>query len=328
MSTTLREKIRRSELLSAVANTLRFRHNSERTVEAYAGWVLAFVHFYKNRHPRELGGQQVGDFLTWLAVIKKQSASSQNQALCALAFLYNEVLKLEHIDFGSFERAKRPLRIPEVLSREEVRRLLGYSRGVTGTMLRTIYACGLRLNECCALRVKDVDFDRSRVAVRDGKGQKDRSLPLPESLAPELRQAISRARFFHEQDRAAGRGWVNLPGALARKYPGAEYDLGWQYVFAADGLSTDPVSGRAHGRFHIMDATVQRAFKRAAQRAGIVKHCGPHTLRHSFATHLLEAGTNIRVVQERMGHKELSTTMIYLHVSQDATAVDLMEGWR
>jgi integron integrase len=319
----------KSPLINELRNTLRFHHKAERTIESYEGWVRRFVKFHGTRHPRELGEPEIRDFLTWLAAMKKCSASTQNQALSALLFLYGKVLRMELGDFSQFERAKLPRRIPVVLSKEEVDRVLALLRqGLPALALRLIYGCGLRVSECVRLRMKDVDFDRRQILVRDAKGGKDRMVPMPESLVGELERAAARTRVLHAQDRAEGYGWVHLPGNFAAKSPQAEYELVWQYFFAAAGRSRCPVTGRTEGRYHLMDETLRGALVGAVRRAGITKRVVVHTLRHSYATHLLEAGEHIESVRDLLGHKDVSTTMIYLHVMTRANYVSPLDRLR
>lgn len=300
-------------LLEEVRRQVRVRHYSLRTEQAYVGWVRRFVWAYGRRHPRELGGKEVEAFLTQLAADGNVAAGTQNQALAALLFLYREVLGVDLPWMEEVVRAKRPRRVPVVLSREETARLLGVMRGESWLMAAMLYGTGMRLMECVRLRVKDVDFDRREIVVRDGKGAKDRHVPLPEKLRPQLSASIERAGILHARDVAEGGGDVWLPHALARKYMGASRQLGWQYVFPASRKSKDPRSGELR-RHHVDEGILQRAVKRAREEAGIVKPVTCHSLRHSFATHLLEAGSDIRTVQELLGHKDLSTTQIYTHV--------------
>ncbi|QSX79364.1 integron integrase [Agrilutibacter solisilvae] len=300
-------------LLDQVREAVRVRHFSRRTEQAYVGWVRRFVLANGKRHPRELGAVEVERFLTRLATEENVAPGTQNQALAALLFLYRKVLGLDLPWMESVVRAKRPRRIPVVLSRDEVTRLLAAMDGSLGLMVSLLYGTGMRLMECLRLRIKDVDFARREICVRDGKGGKDRRVPLPQRLHEALEAAVVRARLRHEADLAAGHGEAWLPHALARKYPSAAREPGWQYVFASPHLSVDPRSGRV-GRHHLDDSVLQRAIKQARTRAGIVKPATCHTLRHSFATHLLEAGHDIRTVQELLGHKDVATTQIYTHV--------------
>lgn len=301
-------------LLSQVRDRLRLKHYSLRTETAYVGWIKRYIHFHGKRHPRELGKADVEAFLTSLAVERNVSAATQAQALSALLFLYGEVLGIDLPWLDEITRAKKPARLPTVLTREEASALL---ERIGDTELHLIasllYGSGMRLLEGVRLRVKDVDLARNEIVVRDGKGGKDRVTMVPQRLIEPLRAQIARARQVHESDLVRGRGEVWLPHALAEKYPNAARAIGWQYVFPAAGFSVDPRSG-AERRHHIDEKRVQRAVKAAAEKAGIVKPVSPHTLRHSFATHLLEGGYDIRTVQELLGHADVSTTMIYTHV--------------
>lgn len=300
-------------LLDQVRQRLRVKHYSLRTEQAYVVWIRRFILANDKRHPRQLGGVEVERFLTRLATESNVAAGTQNQALAALLFLYREVLGIHLPWMESVVRAKRPQRTPVVLSREEVARLLAMLDGQTWLMAALLYGTGMRLMECLRLRVKDVDFERNEICVRDGKGGKDRRVPLPQRLREALTLAAERVRVRHERDLAAGFGEVWLPHALGRKYPNAAREPGWQYLFPSPKLSTDPRSGRTR-RHHVDDSVLQRAVRSARVGAGIVKPATCHTLRHSFATHLLEAGHDIRTVQELLGHKDVTTTQIYTHV--------------
>jgi integron integrase len=286
---------------------------SIRTEEAYVGWVRRFIFANGKRHPRELGAREVEAFLTHLAMHGHVAASTQNQALSALLFLYREVLQQELPWMENIRRAKRPERLPVVLSREEVAALLDEMNGVTWLMASLLYGAGLRLMECVRLRVQDVDFVRREITVRQGKGGKDRRTMLPAIIVDALQGQLAEARRVHERDLAAGFGAVWLPNALARKYPNAAREWAWQYVFPASSRSIDPRSG-VERRHHLDETVLQRAVKQAVRRARIDKPATCHTLRHSFATHLLEAGHDIRTIQELLGHKDVSTTQIYTHV--------------
>ena len=303
----------RPGLYAEVRRQIRLRHYSRRTEQAYLGWIRRFVQANGRRHPRELGGVEVERFLSQLATEGNVAAGTQNQALAALLFLYREVLGITLPWMDSMVRAKRPARVPVVLSREEVGRLLAVLQGCDWLMAALLYGTGMRLLECLRLRVKDVDFARREITVRDGKGGKDRRVPLPARVQAALRQQLARAQVLHEQDRAQGFGEVWLPHALARKYPGAARDWAWQYIFPSDRRSRDPREG-CERRHHRDEAGLQRAIKRARQLAGVAKLASCHTLRHSFATHLLESGADIRTVQELLGHSDVSTTQIYTHV--------------
>jgi integron integrase len=302
------------KLLDQLREVLRLKHYSYRTEEAYVNWVRRFILFHGKRHPAEMGAPEIQAFLAHLAVEGNVSASTQNQALSAILFLYREVLHKE-IDPILLPSAKRPQRLPTVLTRDEVRRLLDHLDGIYKLMAQLLYGSGLRLMECVRLRIQDVDFEYRTITVRDGKGEKDRIVPLPETVIPELRRQIERVRLLHEEDLAAGYGEVYLPDALERKYPNAAREFIWQYLFPAAQRSVDPRSDKVR-RHHIDPSGLQRAVKQAAREAGIPKRVTPHTLRHSFATHLLQAGYDIRTVQELLGHKDVRTTMIYTHVLQ------------
>ncbi|TZF85252.1 integron integrase [Cognatilysobacter lacus] len=300
-------------LLDMVRDRVRLRHYSLRTERAYVSWVRRFVVANGRRHPRELGGADVERFLTDLAARDDVASGTQNQALAALLFLYREVLGIKLPWMQDVVRAKRPRRLPVVLSRSEIDRLLGAMDGSSRLMASLLYGTGMRLMECTRLRIKDIDFERSEILVREGKGDKDRRVPLPQTLREDLRRAIERALLLHRHDLAEGFGEARLPHALAKKYPAAAREPGWQFVFPSAHRSTDPRSG-ATRRHHVDDSSLQRAVKRARDLAGIAKPATCHTLRHSFATHLLEAGQDIRTVQELLGHKDLGTTQIYTHV--------------
>ncbi|WP_240318626.1 integron integrase [Lysobacter sp. TY2-98] len=300
-------------MLDLVRERVRVRHYSLRTERAYVSWVRRFVLANGRRHPRELGGAEVERFLTDLAARDDVASGTQNQALAALLFLYREVLGLKLPWMQDVVRAKRPRRLPVVLSRAEVDRLLGAMDGQARLMTALLYGTGMRLMECTRLRIKDVDFERGEILVREGKGDKDRRVPLPQALREDLRRAIERALLLHRHDLAEGFGEAKLPHALAKKYPNAAREAGWQFVFASANRSVDPRTKRAH-RHHVDDSSLQRAVKKARTLAGITKPATCHTLRHSFATHLLEAGQDIRTVQELLGHKDLGTTQIYTHV--------------
>lgn len=300
-------------LLDQVRGKIRLKHYSIRTEQAYVDWIKRFILHFDKRHPREMGAAEVEAFLTHLAVAGKVAASTQNQAKSALLFLYKEVLEVELPWLDNVERAKAPKRLPVVLTRAEVQALLTRLSGTHWLMASLLYGAGLRLMECLRLRVQDVDFGRKEILVRDGKGFKDRVTMLPVALVAPLRAHLERVRELHRQDLAAGFGAVYLPYALERKYPGAARDWGWQYVFPSAKLAVDPRSGETR-RHHVQDQALQRAIKQAVRDADLAKPATPHTLRHSFATHLLEAGHDIRTVQELLGHADVRTTMIYTHV--------------
>jgi len=313
--------VRPPRLMDQVRARMRVKHYSVRTERAYAGWIRRFILANGRRHPSGLGGPEVEAFLTLLATRGHVAPGTQNQALAALLFLYREVLGVELPWMENVIRAKRPRRLPVVLSAVEVRRLLAAMDGQVWLMASLLYGTGMRLMECLRLRVKDVDFARSEILVREGKGGKDRRVPLPRRLRDPLAAAVERVAVVHAADLARGLGDVWLPTALARKYPGAGREAGWQYLFPSQALSHDPRAGGLR-RHHVDDSVLQRAVRSARLRAGIAKPATCHTLRHSFATHLLEAGYDIRTVQELLGHKDLSTTQIYTHVlGRGASAV-------
>jgi integron integrase len=300
-------------LQQELQDLMRVRHYSLRTERTYWEWIERYIRFNQLRHPSEMGAPEVSAFLTHLARDGGVAASTQNQALSALLFLYKEVLKTDIGWLEDVERAKKSTRVPVVLTRDEVHRILRHLRGAPRLMAELLYGSGLRLMECVRLRVKDVDFGYARIVVRDGKGAKDRVTMLPVNLAAPLQRQIERMRLQHEEDLADGLGAVHLPHALARKYPNAAREFAWQYVFSARKVSADPRSG-ARGRHHVNESWLQQEVKRAVRDAGLDKPASCHTLRHSFATHLLENGYDIRTVQELLGHKDVSTTMIYTHV--------------
>ena len=304
---------RAPKLLDQVRERIRRLGYSRRTEAAYVGWIRRFILANGVRHPRELGAKEVERFLTELASRNHVAASTQNQALAALLFLYRQVLGIEFPWMEDIQRAKKPVRLPVVLSRDEVAALLNHMGGVTWLAAALLYGSGLRLMECLRLRVKDLDLVRGEITVRQGKGGKDRRTMLPSMVVDRLQAQLAEARRMHERDLAAGFGEVSLPDALARKYPNAGWEWAWQYVFPASKRSIDPRSGVMR-RHHLDESVVQRAVKRAVQQAGIHKPASCHTLRHSFATHLLEAGQDIRTIQELLGHSDVGTTQIYTHV--------------
>lgn len=301
------------KLLDQVRDRLRVKHYSIRTETAYIHWIKRFILFHGKRHPAEMGALEMEAFLTHLAVDANVSASTQNQALSALLFLYKEVLVVELPWLGNVVRAKLPQRLPVVLTRTEVRAVLVRMKGVYALMANLLYGTGMRLMECVRLRVKDVDFERGEILVRCGKGGKDRVTMLPVSIKAGLQAHIQQRRALFDDDLRIGKTNVYLPDALARKYPNAASEWCWQYIFPAGSYSVDPRSG-VERRHHIDEKLLQRAMKKAVQSAEITKLATPHTLRHSFATHLLEAGYDIRTVQELLGHSDVATTMIYTHV--------------
>jgi integron integrase len=303
----------RPRLLRQVHEAIRRNYFSRRTEEAYTHWIKRFIYFHGRRHPVSLGEPEVTAFLNHLAAERRVAASTQNQALSALLFLYKEVLGQEVGWLDGLTRATRPPRLPVVLTRSEVDRLLSQLEGTRWLIASLLYGSGLRVIECLRLRVKDVDPSYRQVLVRDGKGEKDRVTMLPDALVEPLRAHLERVRSLHARDLREGYGEVHLPYALARKYPRAGYEWCWQYVFPSAHRSADPDDG-AIRRHHLDESVPQRGVKVAACSAGIAKHVSCHTLRHSFATHLLESGYDIRTVQELLGHSDVSTTMIYTHV--------------
>jgi len=292
---------------------IRTRHYSRRTEQAYWYWIRYYILFHKKRHPAEMGAAEVTAFLSWLATERNVAAATQNQALSALLFLYKNVLGQDLPWLNDVVRAQRPVRIPVVLTEAEVRRLLDQLDSGLRIMAGLLYGAGLRQIECLSLRVKDVDFAYRQILVRDGKGAKDRVTMLPENLIQPLQRHLGKVAGLHQGDLKAGYGEVRLPYALARKYPRAGRAWGWQFMFPSGNRSADPDGGVIR-RHHVHPDTLGRAVKRASQAAGIVKSVSCHTLRHSFATHLLERGYDIRTVQELLGHSDVSTTMIYTHV--------------
>jgi integron integrase len=300
-------------LLDDVRAELRVRHYSRRTEDCYLAWVRRYVLFSGKRHPREMGGPEIQAFLTELAMEKRVSASTHNQAMCALLFLYRDVLKMGDITVSLAPRAQRPERLPVVLTKQEVRAILDRTKGTVRLVACLLYGAGLRLMECMTLRVKDIDFARKEIIIRDGKGQKDRVTMLPETVVEPLKVHLLKARMLHERDMAQGAGRVTLPDAIARKYLNAEREWGWQWVFPATSRYVDRADG-IQRRHHLHESVIQRAMKQAVRESNVAKPASCHTLRHSFATHLLEAGYDIRTIQELLGHSDVRTTMIYTHV--------------
>jgi integron integrase len=303
----------RKELLERLKLAIRSRHYSPRTEDTYLGWAKRFLGFTAAKGVAELGPGDVNTFVSHLAVAAKVSASTQNQALSALLFLFKDVLGREVGWLEGMVRAKKPLHLPVVLSKREVKALLDQMQGETYLMAALLYGAGLRLTECLRLRVKDLDFDMNQIVVRDGKGAKDRVTMLPDRLKAPLSRHLEGVKALHQSDLKRGRGRVLLPDALARKYPEAAASWGWQYVFPSSTISKDPRSSHV-GRHHRDETYLQKEVKEAVLKAGLTKPASCHTLRHSFATHLLESGYDIRTVQELLGHAHVSTTMIYTHV--------------
>ena len=308
-------------LLDPVRFAVRARHYSLRTEEAYVGWIRRFILFHNKRHPLEMAEPEINAFVTSLAVDGSVSASTQTQALSALLFLYRHVLEKPLPDLDTVIRAKRPGRLPTVLTRSEVRRILQRMNGTPRLVATLLYGTGMRLLECLRLRVKDLEFGNNRIIVRDTKGGHDRVVPFPVVVRAEMPSWLSRVRRVHRRDLAAGFGSVYLPDALARKLPGAEKDWGWQYVFPGEHRSHDPRARPASDsaeeverRHHLHESVIQRAVHQAVRDLGISRRISCHTFRHSFATHLLEEGYDIRTIQELLGHRDVKTTMIYTHV--------------
>jgi integron integrase len=299
--------------MDVVRDRMRVKHYSIRTEKSYSDWIKRFIFFHNKKHPKDMGAPEVVAFLTHLATELRVSASTQNQALNALVFLYREIIKRDLGEFGEFPRAKRPERRPLVLSRDEADRIINCLEGTAQMMGQLLYGTGLRLMELVRLRVKDVDFGMNQIVVRDGKGEKDRITMLPQKPRPALEAHLERVKRIHEQDLALGYGRVYLPYALERKYPNADREWGWQWVFPSKTISKDPRSGVMR-RHHIHETTLQTLVKKAVRLSGIAKPASVHTFRHSFATRLLEAGYDIRTVQELLGHKDVTTTMVYTHV--------------
>jgi len=308
-----RESIGIEEVEEKLRKALRLRHLSYSTEKSYALWVRSFLSFLEGKSPEDFTGKDVQDYLSHLAVEKRVSPSTQNQALNALVFLFRHVLNKDVDDEISAVRARRKQRLPVVLSQSEVQRIFACMTGVTRLMAMLVYGCGLRLKECLRLRIKDVDLERGMVIVRFGKGNKDRRTVLPEMVKDDLIRQINAARSLYDKDRANHVPGVQLPNALEKKYPNAGKEWGWFWLFPSNMLSVDPGTGKVR-RHHIHPATLQKAFKRAVLKAEITKQASVHTLRHSFATHLLENGYDIRTIQELLGHRKLETTMIYTHV--------------
>ncbi len=300
------------KLLDRVRRALQSRHYSRRTEQAYVGWVKRFILFHKKRHPSTMGPWHVREFLSHLAVDRHVSPSTQNQALSAIVFLYKEVLGHDIGWINDVIRAKKPKRLPVVLSRSEVKQVLAHLEGDRWIAAALLYGAGLRLKECLELRVKDLDFDRRQIIVRAGKGDRDRVTVLPRAVVEPLREHLSEVQRIFGRDREVGDVPVTMPAGLERKYPNAPREWGWQYVFPAVGLTTDD-DGRTR-RHHVHRSSVQRAVKDAVRASGVSKPASCHTFRHSFATHLLEAGYDIRTVQKLLGHRDVRTTMVYTHV--------------
>ena len=303
----------KSPLLASLVEQLRLRHYSGRTIDTYLSWVVRYIKFHRKQHPRDLGRDHVEEFLSSLAIEFNVSASTQNQALAAIGFLYRDVLNLPLENSEALARAKRPVRLPVVLTREEVRRLIAEMEGTPQLVAMLLYGAGMRVLECLELRVKDVDFSGRQILIRSGKGNKDRLTMLPTAAESLLREHLDDVRLTHARDLRRGGGRVDIPGALARKYPKASTEFRWQWFFPATRTYLDSVT-RELRRHHLHVTVIQRAVAEAVRSAGLMKRATCHTFRHSFATHLIEDGYDIRTVQELLGHTDVRTTMIYTHV--------------
>lgn len=303
----------KSKLVNSVREEIRRRNYSYRTEQAYVNWIIRFIKFCGTKHPTKIAEDEITAFLNYLANVRNVAASTQNQALCALVFLYDHILKEPMPLLKNLERAKKPARLPVVLTEKEVRDLLRRLHGLPLLVVMLLYGSGLRISEALRLRILDIDFEYNQIGVRDGKGRKDRYTLLPFSVKGKLQAQVDKVKHLHLKDKKRGYGATPLPKALSIKYPGMENSLPWRYLFPSRKISTDPRTGLQH-RYHISDTFIQRAVKRAVTASGIAKKVSCHTFRHSFATHLLMDGYDIRTVQELLGHKQLSTTMIYTHV--------------
>ncbi len=301
------------KLLEQVSELMKMKHYSIRTEKSYTYWMKKFYFFHNKKHPKEMGEKEITEFLSYLANIESVSASTQNQALNGLIFLYKEILHRGDLQIENFVRAKMPERIPVVLSKEEVVKVLSNLKGVYWLIGNLLYGSGLRLMEALRLRVKDIDFAYKQILIRNAKGAKDRRTMLPEKLIKPLKRQIQKRKILHQEDLEESAGYVYLPNAIAKKYINAEKQFNWQYVFPANRRVFDKKKRKEY-RHHLHESAVQRAVKQAVRKAGINKEAGCHTLRHSFATHLLENGYDIRTIQELLGHKDIRTTMIYTHV--------------
>lgn len=306
-------------VLQKVREAIRVRHYSIRTEEAYIGWINKFILFHNKCHPADMGEKQISEYLNHLAVSGNVASSTQNQALCAIIFLYREVLKKEIGDIDGLVWAKKPKKLPVVFTRKEVKQIMEKLSGDYWIMVNLMYGAGLRLMECLRLRIMDIDFEYKQITIRNGKGGDDRTTLLPEVIIPALKEHLRNVKRQHNQDLNEGYGEVYLPYALSLKYPNAGREWRWQYVFPAKKLSIDPRSGVIR-RHHVMEGELQKRVRMAIKKANIKKLAGCHTFRHSFATHLLESGYDIRTVQELLGHKDIKTTMIYTHVLKEGKA--------
>ncbi len=303
----------KSPLLASLIEQMRLRHYSARTIQTYVSWVVRYITFHNKRHPRELGREHVEEFLSSLAIVSNVSASTQNQALAAISFLYRDVLSIPLEDSEALARAKRPVRLPVVLTRDEILRLLSEMEGTPQLVAMLLYGAGMRVLECLELRVKDIDFGGKQILIRGGKGNKDRLTMLPTAAESRLGDHLDDVRLTHARDLRRGGGRVEIPGALARKYPKASTEFRWQWVFPATRTHVDIVT-RELRRHHLHVTVIQRAVAEAVRSAGLMKRATCHTFRHSFATHLIEDGYDIRTVQELLGHSDVRSTMIYTHV--------------
>ncbi|MBD3224730.1 MAG: integron integrase [Caldithrix sp.] len=301
------------KLLTQLRGVIRALHYSFKTEKAYIDWVKRYIYFHNKRHPKDMGGEEISAFLTHLAVKEHVSASTQNQALCAIIFLYKHVIKKEIGEVGDLIWAKKPVHLPQVFTAEEILNVLANLQGEQWLAGMLMYGSGLRLQETVSLRVQDIHFEYNQITVRNGKGEKDRVTMLPARIVSDLKKHLARVKKQHESDLIEGYGSVYLPYALDKKFPNANKEWGWQYVFPANNLSKDPRNGVIQ-RHHLHSTTLQKAVRRAIKKAGIERLAGCHTFRHSFATHLLQAGYDIRTVQELLGHRNIKTTEVYLHV--------------
>jgi len=311
-----KEKIEtgKPKLLTEIQNKMRTSSYSSKTIEAYTHWIKEFIRFNNTRHPRELGKEHLEKYLTHLAVERDVSASTQNQALSAILYLYKKIVVKEIGWLQDVVRARRTVRLPVVFTKQEINSIFNHLSGVPKLICSLLYGSGLRLGEALSLRVKDIDFENKQIIIREAKGGKDRTTPLPQKIIPELRTHLNGVYIQHKKDLKNGKGKTKLPFALAKKYPNANSELGWQYVFPADKFITEKNSGLVF-RFHIHESTIQKRIKEAKRKSRILKHATSHTFRHSFATHLLENGYDIRTIQELLGHSSVKTTMIYTHVA-------------
>jgi len=310
----------KSTLLDKMRTEIRRRNYSYRTEQAYTTWIVRFVKFHNTRHPKEMGEDEIVEYLNYLAVKRQVSASTQNQALCAILFLYKHILDQPIEGALDFQRAQTPKKLPVVLTPKEVRKVLDQLSGTTQLIAEILYGAGLRISECLRLRVLDLDFEYNQIQVRSGKGRKDRITIMPQMAKQKLREQVKRVKALHRRDTKGGYGETLLPKALSKKYPNAAAKFKWAYLFPSPILGTDPRSGLVH-RHHVSDTTVQRKVSQAVKKSNVQKHATCHTLRHSFATHLLENGYDIRTVQELLGHKNVKTTMIYTHVIKNKGSV-------